>query len=101
MLDDGLLPLQHACHLLATHGFHPLQHLVGDLPGLPDNPDSSFPFRLYTDASTVDLGAILAQVQDDQEGIICCTSQSINSLEHNYVATILQCLAMVWPIQKF
>ena len=33
-------------------------------------PDFSLPFRLYTDASTTDLGAILAQVREGKERII-------------------------------
>ena len=38
-------------------------------------PDFSQAFRLYTDASTAGLGAILAQVRDGKERIICCTSR--------------------------
>ena len=35
-------------------------------------PDFNLPFWLYTDASTAGLGAILAQVQEGKERIICC-----------------------------
>ena len=41
-------------------------------------PDFNLPFRLYTDASTVGLGAILAQIQEGKERIICCASHSLN-----------------------
>ena len=37
-------------------------------------PDFSQSFRLYTDASTAGLGAILAQVREGKERIICCAS---------------------------
>ena len=41
-------------------------------------PDFSLPFRLYTDASTAGLGAILTQVREGKECIICCVSRSLN-----------------------
>ena len=41
-------------------------------------PDFSQAFRLYTEASTAGLGAILAQVRDGKERIICCASRSLN-----------------------
>ena len=37
-------------------------------------PNFSLPFRLYTDTSTAGLGAILAQVREGKERIICCAS---------------------------
>ena len=64
-------------------------------------PDFSLPFRLYTDASTAGLGAILAQVREGKEHIICCISQSLNQAEKEYPATKLECLAIVWAIAKF
>ena len=64
-------------------------------------PDFSQAFRLYTDASTAGLGAILAQVRDGKERIICCTSRALNQAEKAYPATKLECLAIVWAVAKF
>ena len=64
-------------------------------------PDFNLPFRLYTDASTAGLGAILAQVQEGKERIICCASCSLNQAEKAYPATKLECLAIIWAVAKF
>ena len=64
-------------------------------------PDFNLPFRLYTDASTAGLGAILAQIQGGKERIICCASRSLNQGEKAYPATKLECLAIVWAVAKF
>ena len=64
-------------------------------------PDFSKPFRLYTDASNTGLGAILAQVQEGKERIICCASRSLNKSERNYSATKKECLAIIWGIKNF
>ena len=64
-------------------------------------PDFSQSFRLYTDASTASLGAILAQVAEGKERIICCASRSFNQAEKAYPATKLECLAIVWAVAKF
>ena len=64
-------------------------------------PNFSLPFRLYTDESTTGLGAILAQVREGKERIICCASRSLNQAEKAYPATKLECLAIVWAVAKF
>ena len=64
-------------------------------------PDFSQEFRLYTDASTAGLGAILAQVREGKERIICCASRALNKPEKSYPATKLECLAIVWAVAKF
>ena len=64
-------------------------------------PDFSQVFRLYTDASTAGLSAILAQVRDGKEYIICCASRSLNQAEKAYPTTKLECLAIVWAVAKF
>ena len=64
-------------------------------------PDFNLPFRLYTDTSTAGLGAILAQIQDGKERIICCASRSLNQAEKAYPATNFEFLAIVWAVAKF
>ena len=64
-------------------------------------PDFSQPFRLYTDASTAGLDAILAQVHEGKERIICYASRSLNQNEKAYPATKLEYLAIMWAIAKF
>ena len=64
-------------------------------------PDLTVPFRLYTDASNIGLGAILAQQQEGKERIICCASRTLNKAEQNYSATKKECLAVVWGIRNF
>ena len=63
-------------------------------------PDFSQSFRLYTDASTAGLGAILAQIREGRERIICCASRSLNQAEKAYPATKLEYLAIVWAVAK-
>ena len=64
-------------------------------------PDFSVTFRLYTDAYSIGLGAILAQKQEGKERIICCASRTPNKSEQNYSATKKECLAVVWGIKNF
>ena len=49
----------------------------------------------------IGLGAILAQVQEGKERIICCASHSFNQAEKAYSATKLECLAIVWAVAKY
>ena len=64
-------------------------------------PDISLPFRLYTDALTTGLSAILTQVRESKERIICCSSRSHNQAEKAYPATKLECLAIVRAVANF
>ena len=64
-------------------------------------PDFSLPFRLYTDASTAGLDAILTQVREGKQRIICCTFRSLNEAEKTYPATKLECLTIIWAVAKF
>ena len=45
--------------------------------------DFSVPIRLYTDASNIGLGAILAQKPEGKKRIICCASRTLNKSEQN------------------
>ena len=80
--------------------FDRLKHLLTTSP-ITAFPDFSQAFRLYTDASTAGLGAILAQIRDGKERIICCASRALNQAEKAYPATKLECLAILWAVAKF
>ena len=80
--------------------FDRLKHLLTTSP-ITAFPDFIQAFRLYTDASTAGLGAILAQIHDGKERIICCASRDLNQAEKTYPTTKLVCLAIVWAVAKF
>jgi hypothetical protein len=56
------------------------------------HPDFNQPFQLYTDASTVGLGAILSQIQNGKE--TAYASRTLNAYEKNYGITELECHCM-------
>ena len=53
------------------------------------------PFILYTDASQFAIGAVLAQVQNDLERVICYASKSLNKAQSRYSTTQREILAIV------
>ena len=66
---------------------------------LTTSPITAFPD--FSQAFTAGLGAILAQVRDGKERIICYTSRSLSQDEKACTATKLECLAIVWAVAKF
>ncbi|MBW0520790.1 hypothetical protein O181_060505 [Austropuccinia psidii MF-1] len=67
-------------------------------------PDYKLPFKLYIDASGDGLGAALPQVQiiNDKpvEGPICFISRQIKPTEARYGASQMECLCLVWALEK-
>lgn len=64
-------------------------------------PDYNLPFHHYTDESLYVIGVILAQVQEDWEHILACTSSSLTLPEKNYAATKGEYLGIVWALHHF
>ncbi|MBW0481585.1 hypothetical protein O181_021300 [Austropuccinia psidii MF-1] len=67
-------------------------------------PDFKLPFKLYIDASGDGLGAGLHQVQiindEPVEGPICLISSQIKPAEARYAASQMECLCLVWALEK-
>lgn len=64
-------------------------------------PDLTKPFILYTYASKVAIGAILAQIDDDGVEYVCCyASRTLHGAELNYAIHELELLTMIWAITK-
>lgn len=73
---------------------HPFWHML----------TSHSPFRLNTDASFDDLGAVLAQVQDGRERVMgAYASRSLHPTEpnnQNYSSFKLELLALKWEVTE-
>ena len=63
--------------------------------------DSSKKFRLYTDASSFALGAILSQYDDKEEWVVYYISRVLKGAEINYTITEKEALSVVWSIKYF
>lgn len=64
--------------------------------------DFNKPFILQCDASSVGVGAVLAQVDDEgNERPISFMSQKLNKAQRNYTTTELECLAVVLAVKKY
>ncbi len=71
-------------------------------PPLLAFPDFKKDFFLQTDASGVGLGAVLVQLDDENnERVLGYASRLLKDPERNYHATELECLAIVWATEHF
>lgn len=72
------------------------QRLVS--PPIHAYPDFAMPFVLHSDASATAIGAILGQIQDGKECVICYWSRQLTKAERNYSTTECEALAAVAAI---
>lgn len=61
-------------------------------------PNFNLEFTVHTDASSVGLGAILSQVQDGKERVVCYGSKALSATQRRYSATDRECLAIYWAL---
>ena len=80
--------------------FTALKHRLTTPPILA-YPDFKLPFLLYTDASDFALGAVLSQVQDGKERVICYWSRQLTKPERGYSTTEREALAAVSSVKEF
>ena len=59
------------------------------------------PFLLDTDASNVGVGAVLSQVQDGEEKVICYYSKCLSRSERKYCTTRKELLSVVLAVKHF
>ncbi len=65
-------------------------------------PDYKKPFILWTDASSLGVGAALMQASESQQPhVIAYASRVLNSAESKYSVTHLEALAVVWALKHF
>ncbi|GFW08627.1 retrovirus-related Pol polyprotein from transposon opus [Trichonephila clavipes] len=60
-------------------------------------PDFKKSFELFTDASSIGVGAVLNQEQRP----VVFASRTLSAVERNYTVTERECLAVVWALNKF
>ena len=84
MLDRGVIGFQWSSHCDAA--FKILQSKLTSAPIL-GYPDFTKPFILDTDASDLSLGAVLSQVEDGKERVLCYDRRLLTKEECHYCVT--------------
>ncbi|CAI7899682.1 unnamed protein product [Closterium sp. NIES-53] len=64
-------------------------------------PNGKAPFVLYTDWSSVGMGAMLSQLEEGQEKVVAFASRTCNPAEANYSSYEGEGLAAVWAVGHF
>lgn len=79
-----------------------LKEIKGRLISAPISccPDFNQNFVVHCDASGYGIGAVLTQVIEGEEMVICYLSRSLSRNERNYSTTERECLAVIWSIEK-
>ena len=81
--------------------FNALREALASSPVLV-HPDFDKPFVLFTDASNVAVGAILAQLDENKvDHPIAYFSKTLSKAERNYSVTERECLAVLLAIKQF
>ena len=81
--------------------FDTIKKLLQEYPILR-MPDPGKAFIIYTDASGYALGAILAQVDNEQMEYVCMyASRLLKGAELHYGITEKECLAVIWAVRQF
>ena len=80
--------------------FDQLKQLLEQAPVLA-HPRKEGSFILDTDASNEGIGAVLSQVQDDEEKVIAFASKTLSKTERNYCITRRELLAVVYFTEQF
>ncbi|GFU64669.1 retrovirus-related Pol polyprotein from transposon gypsy [Trichonephila clavipes] len=79
---------QRACKVVKT--------AITDAPVLK-LPDFEKPFELFTDATSIGIGAIL----NEEQRPVVYAYRTLSNAERNYTVTERECLAVVWALNKF
>ena len=79
--------------------FDQLKELCTTLPILA-YADIGKPFKLHTEVCVLGLGAVLYQVQDGVEKLICYASRSLTNSESKYPVHKLEFLCLKWAITE-
>lgn len=84
----------------AQNAFEKLKSLLCTAPilGYPDETSNT---EIHCDGSGLGLGCSLVQIQNGEERVVAYASRTLRRHEQNYSATDLECLAVLFSIQKF
>ena len=64
-------------------------------------PNFSKPFILDLDASDTSIGAIISQVHDEKERVICYGSRSLSKSERKYCVTRKEILSLIYFVKYY